>query len=464
MYFLGQTLNVFTLGGLALAVGRLVDDSIVELENINRHLNIPGTPRRKAVLDAAREVAMPIFSATITTIIVFPPTVFLEGQTKLLFVPLTFTISVSLFASFLVSRTVTPLLALKLLKPEKPIDPGRGVCKDRVFRPVASAFFTGRKTCTRRSPSGPRPPQVRAGLHRRRVRGEHVPRGGALPRPQAAHRHRVLPAVGRGPVPRGPEGARRHARGGDGADGEGRRGDHPANRWPRRAAVDRVQRRAFRPGSRPCSRSNTGPHSGSVQVYLDGGGQAEAQRPRDRRRAPPALRRRVPGIDATASYRAGSSRACSTSAPTPRSTSRSSATTSRPRRGVAARSRGSWRRRGRDRRPRSAATRNYPQFEIIVDREKAATAGLSQRDVAQAALFSLNSNASINPSMFTDPRTGNQYNIVVQLDEPYPRRRRRTSGGSSSPPTRPARCSSPPRRHRDSRRARSRSSGSTSSG
>src|SRR5207247_837183 len=67
MYFLGQTLNVFTLGGLALAVGRLVDDSIVELENINRPLNIPGTPRRRAVLAAARGVAMRLFSAPITT-------------------------------------------------------------------------------------------------------------------------------------------------------------------------------------------------------------------------------------------------------------------------------------------------------------------------------------------------------------------------------------------------------------
>src|SRR6266705_3587283 len=86
MYFLGQTLNVFTLGGLALAVARLVDDSIVELENINRHLAMPATERRRAVLDAAREVAMPIFSATITTIIVFVPTVFLEGQIKLLFI------------------------------------------------------------------------------------------------------------------------------------------------------------------------------------------------------------------------------------------------------------------------------------------------------------------------------------------------------------------------------------------
>src|SRR5256884_478267 len=91
MYFLGQTLNVFTLGGLALAVGRLVDDSIVGLEHINRHLAMPGTERRRAGLGAAREGAMPVFSATITTIIVFVPTVFLEGQIKLLFIPLTFT-------------------------------------------------------------------------------------------------------------------------------------------------------------------------------------------------------------------------------------------------------------------------------------------------------------------------------------------------------------------------------------
>lgn len=120
MYLLGQTLNIFTLGGLALAVGRLVDDSIVELENINRHLNMPGNPRRRAVLDAAREVAMPIFVSTITTIVVFMPTIFLEGQAKLLFIPLTFTISCSLFASFLVSRAVTPLLCLQWLRPEAP--------------------------------------------------------------------------------------------------------------------------------------------------------------------------------------------------------------------------------------------------------------------------------------------------------------------------------------------------------
>ncbi|OFX22529.1 MAG: acriflavin resistance protein [Anaeromyxobacter sp. RBG_16_69_14] len=117
LYFTGQTLNVFTLGGLALGVGRLVDDSIVELENIHRHLAL-GQDRRSAVLNAAQEVAMPIFVSTVTTIVVFFPVVFLQGVAKNLFMPLALTIAFSLVMSFFVSRTVTPLLCLKYLKAE----------------------------------------------------------------------------------------------------------------------------------------------------------------------------------------------------------------------------------------------------------------------------------------------------------------------------------------------------------
>src|SRR5690606_32658969 len=87
LYFSGQTLNVFTLGGLALGVVRLVDASIVELENIHRHLAMT-TDRRKAVLDAAQEVAMPILVSTITTVIVFFPVLFLQGVARNLFLPL----------------------------------------------------------------------------------------------------------------------------------------------------------------------------------------------------------------------------------------------------------------------------------------------------------------------------------------------------------------------------------------
>lgn len=124
--FSGTTLNIMTLGGLALGVGRLVDDSIVELENITRHytqMHKENVSKIQATLQAALEVAAPIFVSTLTTVIVFLPVIFLTGIAKLLFIPLVLTISVALFASFFVSRTVTPLLCYKILKGEREVDP-----------------------------------------------------------------------------------------------------------------------------------------------------------------------------------------------------------------------------------------------------------------------------------------------------------------------------------------------------
>ena len=94
--FGGASLNIMTFGGLALAVGRLVDDSIVELEAISRHYNErkPAQSKIQATLDAAKEVASPIFVSTLTTVIVFLPIVFLTGIAKMLFIPLTITIAV----------------------------------------------------------------------------------------------------------------------------------------------------------------------------------------------------------------------------------------------------------------------------------------------------------------------------------------------------------------------------------
>ncbi len=119
------TLNIMTFGGLALAVGRLVDDSVVELEAISRHYNErkPGQTKLEATLAAAQEVANPIFISTLSTVIVFLPVVFLTGVAKILFVPLTITIAVALFGSFFVSRTVTPLMCVQFLKPEDPLPP-----------------------------------------------------------------------------------------------------------------------------------------------------------------------------------------------------------------------------------------------------------------------------------------------------------------------------------------------------
>jgi len=132
--FGGVTLNIMTFGGLALAVGRLVDDSIVELEAISRHYNERRKNQTKiqATLEAAKEVASPIFVSTVTTVIVFLPIVFLSGVAKLLFIPLTITITVALFGSFFVSRTVTPLMCLNFLPPEKHLNRESNKFADRM--------------------------------------------------------------------------------------------------------------------------------------------------------------------------------------------------------------------------------------------------------------------------------------------------------------------------------------------
>ena len=132
--FGNSTLNIMTFGGLALAVGRLVDDSIVELEAISRHYNErkPDQTRLQATLAAASEVAGPIFVSTLSTVIVFLPVVFMSGVAKLLFVPLTITIAVALFGSFFVSRTVTPLMCLNYLPPEKGLDRSSQKFADRM--------------------------------------------------------------------------------------------------------------------------------------------------------------------------------------------------------------------------------------------------------------------------------------------------------------------------------------------
>jgi len=132
--FGNSTLNIMTFGGLALAVGRLVDDSIVELEAISRHYNErkAGQTKLQATLAAASEVAGPIFVSTLSTVIVFLPVVFMAGVAKLLFVPLTITIAVALFGSFFVSRTVTPLMCMNYLPPEKELDRASPRLPDRV--------------------------------------------------------------------------------------------------------------------------------------------------------------------------------------------------------------------------------------------------------------------------------------------------------------------------------------------
>ena len=118
MYFGNMTLNIATMGGLALGVGRLVDDSIVVLENIYRHLKMGKTPYQ-ASLDGASEVGMAVIASTITTIIVFVPILFVQGLAGVIFKPMAYTVSFSLFASLMVSLMLLPVLTNRFLKIEE---------------------------------------------------------------------------------------------------------------------------------------------------------------------------------------------------------------------------------------------------------------------------------------------------------------------------------------------------------
>ena len=110
VYFSGMTLNMLSLGGLALGVGMLVDNSIVVLENIFRHRQL-GSEAVEAAVEGAREVAGAIFASTLTTVAVFVPIVFMEGLASQIFSDLSLTVTYSLAASLAVAMTVVPLLA-----------------------------------------------------------------------------------------------------------------------------------------------------------------------------------------------------------------------------------------------------------------------------------------------------------------------------------------------------------------
>ena len=111
----GYSLNILTLSALTIAIGRVVDDSIVVIENINRHLSY-GEPKKQAILDAVKEVAGAITAATITTIAVFLPIALVSGLIGEIFRPFAFTFAIALAASLLVSLTIVPVLAYWFLK------------------------------------------------------------------------------------------------------------------------------------------------------------------------------------------------------------------------------------------------------------------------------------------------------------------------------------------------------------
>ena len=115
LWAVGQTINIMTLGGLALAVGVLVDEATVEIENIHTHMT-SGMARARAVLDAARKTAVPRMLAMLAILAVFVPSFFMAGVAKQLFVPLSLAVGLAMISSYVLSTSVVPVLATWLMR------------------------------------------------------------------------------------------------------------------------------------------------------------------------------------------------------------------------------------------------------------------------------------------------------------------------------------------------------------
>ncbi len=429
LYFSGQTLNVFTLGGLALAVGRLVDDSIVELENIHRHLGM-GQPRRQAILAAAQEVAMPILVSTITTIVVFFPVLFLRGVAQNLFLPLALTISFSLIVSFFVSRTVTPLLCLYTLRarPHGVGEAGIGGVIRRALDGLDAGYaaLLGWVLARRLRALLIVLMLFVASLQLKRGIGTEF-----FPDTDESQFTALLKTPVGTRVERTEEIAARVERAvndtlGGQSDVAGAGTGSPGNAP---AGSGRLYTTILSDSGLPAGRTalfttNTGPHTSNVQVNLV---------PRTRRplgdlaaseKVRTALRDALPGVQLYFFVGGIVKRILNFGAAAPIDVEIL---------GHDLEAGGDYAKRllARVRDVRDAQGRpfltdvqisreeNYPEMDIVVDREKAGVLGLSEQQVAQNVLASLVGSTQFAPVPFTDAKTGNEYFVNVRLDDRF---------------------------------------------
>ena len=189
LQMLGETLNLMTLGGMALSVGILVDQAIVTIENIERHLHL-GKPLEEAIVIGAGEIGVPAFVSTLCICIVFVPMFFLSGVARFLFVPLAEAVVIAMIASYILSRTLVPTLVLLLMrathgdgKPEAAARPSplQRVYRafDRQFERVRGAYTVALsslldKRGVGRAPGRPKPGRGPAGGSEQSERGGSI--------------------------------------------------------------------------------------------------------------------------------------------------------------------------------------------------------------------------------------------------------------------------------------------------
>ncbi len=409
LYFTGQTLNVFTLGGLALGIGRLVDDSIVELENIQRHLNQERN-RWEAIVNAAREVAMPIFASTVTTVVVFLPMFFVVGIARLLLIPLTLTIAIALFTSFFVSRTVTPALCYKFLKPEQ-----------EAHRSMPPWFVRLMDWSRDRYDALDRRYEKSLAwvlLHRRILLvGVVLVFAGSLV---------LVPLLGSEFLPvsdesqfrivlRAPVGQRVEKTEQQVAEVERTLRDQiPAHELDTIVSSTGV----LAQGRSSLFNPNTGPHTSVISVYLVPPDKRTRTQVDVMNEVRPKVLKLFPGV--AMFFDPGGLVKRVTSFGSQKSVDveiygydfEKARTLIQQVQEVMHKTDGL-----AD--IEVSREENYPEVNVVVDREKAALLGISETDVANAVLYSLNGNGQTDPIIYTDPQNGNEYYISAWLAEEH---------------------------------------------
>ncbi len=409
LYFTNQTLNVFTMGGLALGIGRLVDDSIVELENIQRHLNVDRN-RWDAIVNAAREVAMPIFASTVTTVVVFLPMFFIVGIARLLLIPLTLTIAIALFTSFFVSRTVTPALCYRFLKSEQ-----------EAHRSLPSWFVRIMQWSQRRYEAldeGYERSLRWVLAHRRTLLVAVV----ALFISSLA----LLPFIGTEFLPVSDESQFRIVL----RAPVGQRVEKTVDQV---AEVERVLREKIPPdeleaiasstgvlaqGRSSLFNPNTGPHTSVISVYLASPDKRRRNQVEIMNAVRPSVIKLFPGV--AMFFDPGGLVKRVTSFGSQKSIDveiygydfEKARTVIQQVQDIMHKIPGM-----AD--IEVSREENYPEVNVVVDREKAALLGISETDVANAVLFSLNGNGQTDPIIYTDPQNGNEYYISAWLAEEH---------------------------------------------
>jgi multidrug efflux pump subunit AcrB len=392
-------------------VGRLVDDSIVELENIHRHLGL-GQSRRDAVLAAAQEVAMPILVSTITTIVVFLPVLFLTGVARNLFLPLALTIAFALMMSFFVSRTVTPLMCLYMLKGHLG-EAERGVpgAISRALNRVDHAYARSLGWVLRHR-------AVTVGVIlaifgvslflKRFIGSEFFPDSDES---QFAVNFKA-------PIGTRVERAEVVAQKIENAVNE-----KLANKnGP--IATTMIADVGLPLGRTAVFSQNTGPHSGNVLVNLVPRSERKRSDVQAAEAVRSALRDALPGTQVYFFIGGIVKRILNFGAPAPIDIEivghdiEAGATYAKQ---VVAKLRPLD---DKDGKPwmtdlQISREENYPELNVVVDRQKAGTLGLSEQQVAQTVLTSLVGNTQFAPIPFTDEKTGNEYFINVRLDDAY---------------------------------------------